>query len=78
MTRVHPTAIVDKDARLGEDVEIGAYSMVVAHVNIGAGTRVKSHVVLDGCLTIGAGCTIFPFASLGSQTQDLKFKGART
>jgi len=78
MTDIHPTAIVDAGAELDEDVKIGPYSIIGAHVKIGHGTKIMGHVYLDGWTTIGAGCTIFPFASIGTQTQDLKFKGAVT
>ena len=72
---IHPTAVVEDGARLGEGVEIGAYSIVGAHVVLGPGTRVLPHVYLDGWTTIGAGCTLYPFASLGTRTQDLKYTG---
>jgi len=78
MTAVHPTAVVAPGAELGADVEVGAYSIVGPRVRIGDGARILPHVFLDGWTTLGAGCTVFPFASLGSQTQDLKFKGGRT
>jgi UDP-N-acetylglucosamine acyltransferase len=78
MTTIHPTAIVDPGAELDEGVEIGAYSIVGTHVKIGRATRIMPHVFLDGWTTIGEGCTIFPFASIGTQTQDLKYKGAVT
>ncbi len=78
MTTIHPTAIVTSGAELDENVEIGAYSIVGAHVKIGRATRIMPHVFLDGWTTIGENCTIFPFASIGSQTQDLKYKGAVT
>jgi len=78
MTTIHPTAIVAPGAELDEDVEIGAYSIVGAHVKVGRTTRVMPHVFVDGWTTIGEGCTVFPFASIGSQTQDLKYKGAVT
>ena len=78
MTTIHSTAIVNPGAELDEGVEIGAYSIVGAHVKIARATRVMPHVFLDGWTTIGEGCTIFPFASIGTQTQDLKYKGAVT
>ncbi len=78
MTRIHPTAIVDKRAELDSDVEIGAYSVVGAGVKIGARTLIMPHVCLDGATTFGADCKVFPFASIGAQTQDLKFKGGET
>jgi UDP-N-acetylglucosamine acyltransferase len=78
MTQIHPTAVIEAGAELGADVEIGAYSIVGPHVRIGDRTRIMPHVYLDGHTTLGAECTVFPFASIGSQTQDLKFKGGQT
>ncbi len=75
MAKIHPTAIVDAGAELAETVEVGPYSVIGPHVRLGAGTRVMSHAVVDGWTTLGEGCTVFPFASVGQQTQDLKFKG---
>lgn len=75
---IHPTAIVDSQTELGEDVEIGPYAVVGPHVHIGAGTRVLAHVYLDGHTTIGKECEVYPFASIGTRTQDLKFDGALT
>jgi UDP-N-acetylglucosamine acyltransferase len=78
VTQVHPTAIVDPRAELGEGAEVGAYAVVGADVRIGAGSRVMPHAVLDGVTTLGSRCTVFPFASVGSRSQDLKFRGACT
>ncbi len=78
MTRIHPTAIIDPGAQLGVDVEVGAYTIIGPHVTIGDRCRIMPQVFLDGWLTLGCECTVFPFASLGSQTQDKKFRGART
>jgi len=78
MTSIHPSAIVDSGAELGADVQVGPYCVVGPNVSIGNGTRLMSHIVLDGWTKIGANCTIFPFASIGTQTQDLKFKGGKT
>lgn len=75
MARIHPTSIVSPGAELGADVEIGPFCTVGPHVVLGAGTRLISHVVVDGWTRLGEGCTVFPFASVGLQTQDLKFKG---
>lgn len=76
--RVHPTAIVEDGALLGADVEIGAYSVIGAGVRIGDGTRIHPHVVVAGDTTIGKKCEFFSFACVGTQTQDLKFKGGAT
>jgi UDP-N-acetylglucosamine acyltransferase len=78
MTKIHSTAIVEDGAQLGADVEVGAYSVIGANVKIGAGTQIRSHVVIDGDTTIGEACHVFPFACLGTQTQDLKFCGGKT
>jgi UDP-N-acetylglucosamine acyltransferase len=75
MTAIHPTAIVDPNAVLGDDVEIGPYAVIGPHVSIGPGTRVMSHVVIDGHTAIGSRNEFFPMASIGQKTQDLKFAG---
>lgn len=78
MTKVHSTAIVDGGAELGEGVEVGAYSVIGAGVKVGSGSKISHHVVLDGNTSLGEGCSVFPFVSIGTQAQDLKYKGART
>ncbi len=78
MSRIHPTAVVDPAATLGDAVEIGPYCVIGPRVAIGDGTRLMAHVVVDGQTRIGRRCTVFPFACLGTQTQDLKFRGAET
>lgn len=75
MADIHPTAIIAAGAQLDEGVSVGAYSIIGAQVRIGAGTVVMPHVFIDGNTTIGRNCTIYPFASLGTRTQDLKYKG---
>ena len=73
--QIHPTAIVEDGATLGEGVKIGPYAMVGREVVLGDGVEIISHAVVAGHTTIGAGSRIFPFASIGHQPQDLKFKG---
>ena len=75
---VHSSAIIEDGAQIGEGVDIGAYSVIGSNVRIGDGTRVHSHVVIDGNTTIGQKCDIFSFACIGTQSQDLKFKGGST
>src|SRR5712691_4756102 len=75
MPQIHPTAIVAPEARLADDVAIGPYCVIGEDVVLGAGISLKSHVVIDGRTTIGAGTRIFPFASIGFETQDLKYAG---
>ena len=75
MTNIHPTAIVDKNAKIGEGVEVGPYSIVGGDVELGAGVKLVNHVVLEGRTLIGENTTIYPFASLGHPPQDLKYRG---
>ena len=75
MTDVHTTAIVDSAASIAEDVTIGPYCVVGANVEIGGGTSLASHVVIEGRSRIGENCRFFPFASIGHCPQDLKYEG---
>lgn len=74
-TSIHPTAIIDAGAQIGADARIGPYCVIGAGVKLGAQARLHSHVVVDGNTTIGDGCEIYPFASVGTAPQDKKFKG---
>jgi len=78
MSGIHPTAVIAEGAQIGSNVEIGPYCVIGPKVKIGDGARLRPHVVIDGETAIGGGCNIFPFASIGAQTQDLKFRGGRT
>jgi UDP-N-acetylglucosamine acyltransferase len=78
MTAIHATAIVDPAAELGEDVVIGPYSLIGAHVRLGARSRVASHVVIEGHAEIGEDCDIHPFANLGAPPQHAGHKGEPT
>lgn len=73
--RIHPTAVVDPKAELAADVEVGPYAIIGAQARIGAGTKIWHHATVWGNTSIGDGCEVFPYASIGMQTQDLKFKG---
>lgn len=75
MPTIHPTAIVDADAAVGEKAVIGPYCVVGRHVELADGVRLHSHVVVDGFTRIGANTQIFPFASIGLAPQDLKYRG---
>lgn len=75
MTKIHETALVDSRAELDLDVEVGPYCIIGPKVKIGKGTRVKSHVVVEGNTALGEGNLIFQFATVGSVPQDLKYKG---
>lgn len=78
MSRIHPTAIVDPKARIGEGVAIGPYCTVGGDVALGDNVELVSHVVVAGHTEIGANTRIFPFATVGLPPQDLKYKGEPT
>jgi UDP-N-acetylglucosamine acyltransferase len=75
MATIHPTAFVEPGAKLAADVVVGPFCTIGAHVQIGAGTRLVSHVVITGHTTIGKNNIIYPFASLGQPSPDRKYKG---
>lgn len=75
---IHPTAIIEKGARIGNDVTIEAYSVIKENVTIEDGVTIKSHAYIDGYTTIGEGTIIYPSASIGTKTQDLKYRGEIT
>jgi UDP-N-acetylglucosamine acyltransferase len=75
MAEIHPTAVVAPRARLAADVGVGAYCIVGEHVALGPGVVLGAHVVVDGRTTIGEGTRIFPFAAIGLEPQDLKYRG---
>jgi len=72
---IHPSAIVDPAAKLGEGVNVGPFCVVGPDVTLGDGVRLVSHVAVDGRTSIGAETVIYPFASIGHRPQDLKFHG---
>jgi UDP-N-acetylglucosamine acyltransferase len=72
---VHHTAIIHPKAQIGSGCEIGPYCVIGEHVALGDGCKLHSHVVIDGCTKLGGENEIFPFASIGLKTQDLKWKG---
>ena len=78
MATIHPTALVDPGATLGDDVDVGPYAILGAEVTVGAGTRIGPHVVITGRTTIGARNRIFQFASVGEIPQDRKYGGEPT
>jgi UDP-N-acetylglucosamine acyltransferase len=75
---IHPTAIVDRSAKLDSSVTVGAYSVVGPDVEIGAGTTVAEHVVIGGHTRIGRDNRIHPFSSIGGPPQDKKYAGEPT
>jgi UDP-N-acetylglucosamine acyltransferase len=73
--RIHPSAIIEDGAVLGEGVSVGPFSVIGPDVEIGAGSVLQSHVVVAGKTRIGARARLFPFAVIGHQPQDLKYAG---
>ncbi|MEM6712560.1 MAG: acyl-ACP--UDP-N-acetylglucosamine O-acyltransferase [Pseudomonadota bacterium] len=72
---VHASAVVEDGAELGEGVSIGPFCNVGADTKLGDHCKLESHAVVVGRTTVGAGCHIFPFASIGHRPQDLKYHG---
>lgn len=78
MAEVHPTAMIDPGAKLGEGVSVGPYCIIGPNVTLGDRVRLVAHVVLEGVTTIGEETTISPFAHLGGAPQHLAHKGEPT
>lgn len=77
MTKIHPTAVVDSAAQIGDGVEIGPYSIIGPDCVIGDRCWIGPHVVLTGNTTLGVENKIFQFASIGEIPQDKKYKGEK-
>jgi UDP-N-acetylglucosamine acyltransferase len=78
MAAIDPTARIESGAIIGKDVSVGAYSVVGPNVVIEDGCRLLSHVHVTGHTTLGAGTMVYPFASLGTPPQSVKYKGGPT
>lgn len=77
-SNIHPTAIIEPGAQIGEGVTIEPYAIIKSTVTLENRVVIKSHTYIDGHTTVGEGTTIYPFASIGTKTQDLKFRGEKT
>jgi UDP-N-acetylglucosamine acyltransferase len=75
---IHPTAVIDSNAQIAENVSIGAFTVIGPDVSIGAGSKIGPHVVVEGPTTIGEDNEIFQFASVGAAPQDKKYAGEPT
>lgn len=75
---IHKTAIIDKNAKISSNVEIGPYSIIGANVKIFENVKIQSHVNITGHTTIGKDNKIYPFASIGNDPQDMKYNGEKT
>ena len=78
MSEIHNTAIISKNATIGNNVSIGAYSVIEDNVKIADNNKVKSSVYISGNTEIGPGNIFYPFCSIGSLPQDLKFNNEKT
>lgn len=77
--QIHPTAVIAPGVTIGSNVTIEPYAVINSpHVVLEDNVVIKSHTYIDGYTTIGAGTTIYPGASIGTKTQDLKFRGEKT
>jgi UDP-N-acetylglucosamine acyltransferase len=74
-SKIHSSAVVSPNARIGDDCYVGPYSIIGDEVELGDGVRLESHCVIDGRTSIGARTHIFPFVSIGLASQDLKYQG---
>jgi len=75
MSNIHESAVVAKDASIGKEVQIGPYCVIGKNVTLEDDVELKSHVVIEGNTKVGKRTKIYPFASIGTPPQDLKFKG---
>ncbi|MDA9955843.1 acyl-ACP--UDP-N-acetylglucosamine O-acyltransferase [Candidatus Pelagibacter sp.] len=75
---IHKTAIIDSKAKISSNVKIGPYTVIGPNVEIEDSVTIQSHVNITGYTKIGKNNNIFPFASIGNDPQDLKYKGEKT
>ncbi len=78
MKKIHSTAIISPEVIIGENVEIGPYTVIEGNVKIGNNCKIGPHVHICGYTEIGENCKIFKGAVVGSIPQDLKYKGEKT
>ena len=78
MGAIDPTARIEKGAVIGNEVSIGPYCIIGPHVAVGDGCRLVAHVHIAGHTTIGPRTTLYPFASLGTPPQSVKYRGGPT
>lgn len=76
--KIHSTAVIEEGAKLGNNVEIGAYSVIGANVEIGDNTKIHSHVLIEGHTKIGTDNQIFSFTVIGGEPQSVSYKGEPT
>lgn len=77
-SNIHPSAVIEPGAKIGKNVTVEAYAVIKGTVTLDDNVVVKSHAYIDGFTTIGEGTIIWPSASIGTKTQDLKYRGEKT
>jgi len=75
---IHPTSLIENGATIGKNVKIGPYCVIGPDVTLADDVTLKSHVNIEGVTSIGENTTVFPFTSLGTPPQDLKYNGEKT
>ncbi|HEY2122281.1 MAG TPA: acyl-ACP--UDP-N-acetylglucosamine O-acyltransferase [Chthoniobacterales bacterium] len=75
---IHPTSVIDPEAKIAPDVVVGPYCVIGPDVTVAAGCRLQNHVTICGPVKIGAGNRFYSYCSIGQQTQDLKYNGEPT
>jgi len=78
VARIHPSALVDPDAHLDADVEVGPFAVIGPQVVVAAGCRIAAHAILEGPLAMGPDNRVFPHAVIGGAPQDKKYRGEPT
>lgn len=78
MTNIHSTAIVSEEAEINNSCHVGPYCIIGKNVKIGKNSRLVSNVTIDGFTSIGDNCEFFPYSTIGTKPQDLKFKGEKS
>jgi len=78
MSNIHPAAVIESGAKIGKNVTIEPYAVIKGTVILEDNVVIKSHAYIDGFTTIGNGTVVYPSASIGTKTQDLKFRGEKT
>jgi UDP-N-acetylglucosamine acyltransferase len=75
---IHKTSVIDNKSKIASSAKVGPYTVIGPNVEIGNDVEIHSHVNISGNTKIGDGTKIFPFASIGTNPQDLKYKGENT
>ena len=75
---IHKTSVIDNKSKIASSAKVGPYTVIGPNVEIGNDVEIHSHVNISGNTKIGDGTKIFPFASIGTDPQDLKYKGENT